>query len=217
MSVVVRGRGGACGGRGLWGAGAGQEGAVAGPRAFAAASPALHLALYPALYPARPAASQCHRPGPAMLPLLGLCLALPFCAGSLEEVQSWGDTSEQVSGVRGGPRRAPDAGCRPFPPPPSGAWLPDGILDAREGGFTPISCHIVPPPPLCPQPSARELPHLLVPRGERLAGEVSCRIVSATSKSCRTKSPWLLLPARVSASFLLFISEPESHVNYRIL
>ncbi|XP_030692770.1 inter-alpha-trypsin inhibitor heavy chain H5 [Globicephala melas] len=32
-----------------------------------------------------------------MLPLLGLCLALPFCAGSLEEVQSWGDTSEQVA------------------------------------------------------------------------------------------------------------------------
>ncbi|KAM9093531.1 inter-alpha-trypsin inhibitor heavy chain H5 [Megaptera novaeangliae] len=32
-----------------------------------------------------------------MLPLLGLCLALPFCAGSLEEAQSWGDTSEQVA------------------------------------------------------------------------------------------------------------------------
>ena len=37
-----------------------------------------------------------------MLPLLGLCLALPFCAGSLEEAQSWGDTSEQVSGRRRG-------------------------------------------------------------------------------------------------------------------
>ncbi|XP_058912547.1 inter-alpha-trypsin inhibitor heavy chain H5 [Kogia breviceps] len=32
-----------------------------------------------------------------MLPLLGLCLALAFCAGSLEEAQSWGDTSEQVA------------------------------------------------------------------------------------------------------------------------
>ncbi|XP_061037632.1 inter-alpha-trypsin inhibitor heavy chain H5 [Eubalaena glacialis] len=32
-----------------------------------------------------------------MLPLLGLCLTLPFCAGSLEEAQSWGDTSEQVA------------------------------------------------------------------------------------------------------------------------
>ncbi|XP_068394456.1 inter-alpha-trypsin inhibitor heavy chain H5 [Eschrichtius robustus] len=32
-----------------------------------------------------------------MLPLLGLCLALPFCAGSLEEAQSWADTSEQVA------------------------------------------------------------------------------------------------------------------------
>uniref|UniRef100_A0A8D0WHX4 Inter-alpha-trypsin inhibitor heavy chain H5 n=1 Tax=Sus scrofa TaxID=9823 RepID=A0A8D0WHX4_PIG len=31
-----------------------------------------------------------------MLLLLGLCLALPLCAGSLEEAGTWGDTSEQV-------------------------------------------------------------------------------------------------------------------------
>ncbi|XP_019593822.2 inter-alpha-trypsin inhibitor heavy chain H5 [Rhinolophus sinicus] len=31
-----------------------------------------------------------------MLLLLGLCLGLPLCAGSLEEAKSWGDTSEQV-------------------------------------------------------------------------------------------------------------------------
>lgn len=211
--MVVRGPGGACGGRGLWGAGA-------GPRAFAAASPALHLALYPALYPARPAASRripvtpprpCH--APASRAVLGPAV-LRGVVGRGAELGGHFGASKWSSG---GPRRAPDAGCRPFPPPASGAWLPDRILDAREGGFTPISCHIFPPPPLCPQPSARELPHLLVPRGERLAGEVSCRVVSATSKSCRTKSPWLLLPARVSASFLLFISEPEPQVNYRIL
>ncbi|XP_031300625.2 inter-alpha-trypsin inhibitor heavy chain H5 [Camelus dromedarius] len=31
-----------------------------------------------------------------MLLLLGLCLALPLCAGSLEEARGWGDTPEQV-------------------------------------------------------------------------------------------------------------------------
>lgn len=169
----------------------------------------------PCLYPARPAASRripvtpprpCH--APASRAVLGPAV-LRGVVGRGAELGGHFGASKWSSG---GPRRAPDAGCRPFPPPASGAWLPDRILDAREGGFTPISCHIFPPPPLCPQPSARELPHLLVPRGERLAGEVSCRVVSATSKSCRTKSPWLLLPARVSASFLLFISEPEPQV-----
>ncbi|KAB0348502.1 hypothetical protein FD754_013359 [Muntiacus muntjak] len=31
-----------------------------------------------------------------MLPLLGLCFALPLCAGLLEEARNWGDTSDQV-------------------------------------------------------------------------------------------------------------------------
>ena len=93
--------------------------------------------------PARPAASQCRRPGPAMLLLLGLCLALPLCAGSLEEAGTWGDTSEQVSGALGVPGRALGAGCGPFPPPRSRAAA--GQAPGREGGREdPILWHIVP-------------------------------------------------------------------------
>lgn len=118
-------------------------------------------------------------PSLTMFPLLGLCFALPLCAGLLEEARSWEDTSDQVSGVLGGPRWAPGAGFSVFPPPPSGAWLRDRLLDAREGGITPMSWHIVPSSSLRPWSSAWELPHLLFPRGESLDDEVSCRIVSA--------------------------------------
>ena len=143
-------------------------------------------------------------PGLTMLPLLGLYFALPLCAGLLEEARSWGDTSDQVSGVLGGPGRAPGAGCSLLPPPPSGAWLRDRLLDAREGGITPMSWHIVPPSLLRPQCSAWELPHLLFPRGESLADKVSCRIVSALQSPAEPNLFRLLLPARVSAGFVHF-------------